>query len=180
MNLKIAAKLVESTLIGYVSNAKAYRCWFRESRQIVDLYHVTFIEHLGDQTPGPLPSVGMSTVPNVGENVMASLPPIQPTDDDIPSLLPDGVALLPAPNNAGMDTAPRRSARNQVPAPSWEDSNDSLIHGQEALQALNQVHEAVTNLYLGQRQCPESRESSRYLSYKLRKAKRKAGPDRTA
>jgi hypothetical protein len=38
----------------------------------------------------------------------------------------------------------------------------------------------VMNLYLGQSQCPESQESSRYLSYKLRKAKGKAGPDQTA
>jgi hypothetical protein len=30
-NPKIAARSMEGTLIGYVANAKAYRCWFRDS-----------------------------------------------------------------------------------------------------------------------------------------------------
>jgi hypothetical protein len=35
-------------------------------------------------------------------------------------------------------------AQNQVPAPSREDSNDGLIHGQAAMRALNQVREAAS------------------------------------
>ena len=48
-NPKIAARLVECMLIGFSSNAKAYRCWHRGSRRIVDSFHVTFVEHLNNQ-----------------------------------------------------------------------------------------------------------------------------------
>jgi hypothetical protein len=95
-NPKIAARSVECTLIGYASNAKAYRCWFRESGRIVESFHVTFVEHINRQTPELSPSVGMNTAPNTGENV-AALPPA------------DGMALLSEPSGMGMDVVPRRS-----------------------------------------------------------------------
>ena len=48
-NPKIAARLLECILISYAPSAKAYRCWERGSRRIVDSHNITFVEHLNAQ-----------------------------------------------------------------------------------------------------------------------------------
>jgi transposase InsO family protein len=109
-NPKVAACSVEGTLIGYAANAKAYWCWFRDSGQVVDSFHVSFIEHLNSQSAHlPLAS-DTAIAPIAGEHVTASPPTSQSTNDSNPSSLMDDMAPLPAPEHAGMDTAPRRSA----------------------------------------------------------------------
>jgi hypothetical protein len=140
-NPKIAAKSVECTLIRYASSAKAYRCWHRESGRIMDLFHVTFVEHLNCQLPVLLLSTDTSTTPTVRENASVSSSTDQPFDNSSPL---DGVPSLSAPKNVEMDVVPRRSAQNRVPAPSQEDSNDSLVHGRAATRVLEQVCKAAS------------------------------------
>ena len=130
-NPKIATRLIEFTLIGYASNAKAYQCWHQESRRIIDLFHVMFIEHLNDQPHSFQPSTDTIVEPNVKEGVTA------------PSNM-EGMAEPPASTHAGEDKLPRRSARNRVPAPSKVIANDGLAFGGATARALEQVHEAAS------------------------------------
>ena len=130
-NPKIAARSIEFTLIGYASNAKAYRCWHRESGRIIDSFHVTFVEHLNDQPRSFQPSTDTIAEPNVEEGVTA------PSDTE-------GTAEPPASTHAGEDKLPRRSARNRVPAPSKAIANDGLAFGGATARALEQVREAAS------------------------------------
>ena len=141
-NPKIAAKSVECVLVSYASNAKAYRCWHRESRQIVDSYHVTFVEHLNDHPRMSLPGTNAVVAPDAGESVMTPDPVPQLTDgsSDSPSL--DGIASLPVPSGMEMTKLPRQSTRERVPALSWEETDDGLCHRRKSLRALEQVREA--------------------------------------
>ena len=135
-NLKIAAKSVECVLVGYASNAKAYHCWHRESRRIVDSYHVTFVEHLNDHPQMSLPGTNAVVVPDAGESVTTLDPMPQLTDSssDSPSL--DGIASLPVPPGMEMTELPRRLTRERVPALSQEETYDGLHHGRKSLRAL--------------------------------------------
>jgi transposase InsO family protein len=143
-NPKIAARSVEGILIGYATNAKAYRCWFRESGRVIDSFHVSFIEHLDSRpTPSPL-APDTDSVPHAGETVAAFPPAPPPANDGDSSTSVDGLATLPSPIGKGTDDAPRRSARGRVPAPSREESNDGLIRGKAASRALNQVRESAS------------------------------------
>ena len=141
-NPKIAAKSIECTLVGYASNAKAYRCWHRESGRIVDSHHVTFIEHLNDQPHVPHTGVSANAMPGAEEGVTAPTPAPQAAGNDTTLPLLDGTAQPPASTHAGLDEQPRHLTRNQVPALSREDTNDGLLHGRATLQALEQVREA--------------------------------------
>ena len=111
-NPKITAKSIECTLVGYASNAKAYRCWHQESGQIVDSHHNTFIEHLNDQPCVPRTSIDADAMPSVEEGVTAPTP-VPPAAGDNTMLPPlDGTALPLAPTHVGLDEQPRRSTRN--------------------------------------------------------------------
>ena len=141
-NPKITAKSVECVLVGYASNAKAYHCWHRERRWIVDSYHVTFVEHLNNQPRTLLPGTDASMAPCAEESVPTPTSPPQLTDSSANSPSLDGTALPPMPTCTGMTEAPRQSTWNRVPAPSREETNDGLCHGRETAQALEQVREA--------------------------------------
>ena len=52
-NPKIYARSFECVLIGYATNAKAYRLYHRDTNRIIQSYHVEFIER-HDNSPSPL------------------------------------------------------------------------------------------------------------------------------
>jgi transposase InsO family protein len=143
---KIAARSVEGVLIGYASNAKAYRCWFRDSGRIIDSFHVSFIEHLDQQPSVSSVGTGMNVAPLAEESVAA--PPLanQSANDDMSSSPLDGAASPPAHTDTGTDNLPRRSARigGQVPAPSREESNDGTVRGTAATRDPDQVRDATS------------------------------------
>ena len=111
-NSKIAAKSVECMLVDYASNAKAYQCWHRESGQIVDSHHVTFVEHLHNQPCVPRTGVPADPMPHVGEGVTAPISALLLAGDDntLPPL--GGTAQPPAPTCVGLDELPRHSTWN--------------------------------------------------------------------
>jgi transposase InsO family protein len=110
VNPKIAARSVEGTLIGYAANAKAYRCWFRDSGRVVDSFHVSFIEHL-DSQPLVSPLTGDSnSVPPAGESTNTPTSATPPAIDGDSSSPVGGTASLPTPSGTDTDDAPRRSA----------------------------------------------------------------------
>jgi hypothetical protein len=131
------------TLIGYTSNAKAYRCWFRESGQIVDSFHITFVEHLNNQTPELSPSIGMNTAPNMGENVAALPPAIQLLGVQKQKLTQQNLRPLPRQRRVCLqmlqETLPRRQQKILIfstmlvflvdvedpDAPSWAEALES-------------------------------------------------------
>ena len=141
-NPKIAAKSIECTLVGYASNAKAYRCWHRESGRIVDSHHVTFVEHLNDQPRVSRTGVDAIAMPRTEDGVTAPTPVPQTAGDDTTSPPLGGTAPPPVPICARLEDQPRRSTRDRVPALSREDTNDGLLHGRATTRALEQVREA--------------------------------------
>ena len=128
-NPKIAAWLVECVLIGYSSNAKAYRCWHRGSRRIVDSFHVTFVEHLNDQTRPLLPGLDSNVTPDLDEGVTAPASTSENVDESAASPPLDDMIVPLAPTSAVVDEAPRRSTWVKVPIPSREETKNGLVHG---------------------------------------------------
>jgi hypothetical protein len=77
-NPKIYERSLECILIGYPKNSKAYRCYHRQSRWIIESYHVQFIEsHNAKDTPS-----GM-TGPNPSESIPTSTTEPEPTLDPL-------------------------------------------------------------------------------------------------
>ena len=143
-NPKITARLIEFTFIGYTSNAKAYQCWHWESGRIVDLFHVTFIEHLNDKPHVFQPSKDAIAKPDVNEGVTAPTDTsLQVDESSAPSLL-EGMAEPPMSRHKGEDKLPRWSAWNRVPALSKAIANDGLAFGGATACALEQVCEAAS------------------------------------
>ena len=128
-NPKIAARSVECVLIGYSSNAKAYRCWHRGSGRIVDSFHVTFVEHLNDQARPLLPGLDSNVTPDLDEGVTAPASTSENVDESVASPPLDDMIVPLAPTSAVVDEAPRRSTRVKVPIPSREETKNGLVHG---------------------------------------------------
>ena len=106
-NPKIAAKSVECVLIGYASNAKAFRCWHWGSGRIVDSFHVTFVEHLNDQSWPLLPGQDANTVLGMGKSVTAPTPTSSSVDESMALPLLDDIVTPSVPDSVEVDKLPR-------------------------------------------------------------------------
>ena len=103
---------------------------------------MTFVEHLHDQPHISRTGTDVSVMPHVGEDVTALTSASQMAGDGSISLPLGGTAPPLAPPRARLDEQPQRSTQNRVPALSWGDTNNGLLHGRTTTRALEQVCEA--------------------------------------
>jgi hypothetical protein len=80
----------------------------------------------------------------VDEGAIVLPPTHQPAVDSGASPLLYGTGTPSLLTGKSMNIALRCLTRNQVPAPSQEDTNDSLVHGGATAQALREVYEAAS------------------------------------
>ena len=103
---------------------------------------MTFVEHLHNQPRVSRTGTDVSAMSHVGEDVTASTSASQTAGDGSISSPLGGTAPPLAPPRARLDEQPQRSTQNRVPALSWGDTNDGLLHGRTTTRALEQVREA--------------------------------------
>ena len=65
-NLKVGYRAEEFVLIGYAQNSKAYRCYHRATRKVVESFHVNFVERKDEEGCPLLPGrvVGVDAAPD--------------------------------------------------------------------------------------------------------------------
>ena len=143
-NPKITSRSVKCVLIGYASNSKAYWCWHQESGRLIDSHDVTFVEHLSNQPCVLHQKSDEHIVPNADAGAIVSPPAQQPVVDSGALPLLEGMGTPSLPTGESTDIRLRHLTRNQVPACSWEDINDSLVHGGAIKRALREVCEAAS------------------------------------
>ena len=146
-NPKIAARSLECVLIGYAPHAKAYQCWERGSRRIIDSHNVSFVEHLAAQPRALHPGVSVDTLPRNEEDGSPPTPlPRTDVAGDLVSPSAPSVGALPSVFPAVEAVGEIVNAASKLLSPSVHPSEN--LQSTNAVQSDNDIHSLIAALLI--------------------------------